>query len=316
MARIFLIAFVAQPALSIDCTNGCTISSSQFPFTCVDLTGGKTTEGELLQIWHCNGLKNQEWLWHNGAFQFSGNRSKCMTAKGKKLETNTLVGLETCTGKASQKWGVDQMGRLSIGGAQNLCLAPVSDAFAPGTEIRLFTCTYYLDQFWRLQVGPGPPSIAPPNWNMAVNVISEFAPSMCLDVQGGSAKVGTALDLWDCNSLLNQRFLFNKDSTISYIADLSLCIDITGDLKKGSRMQLQKCNAKSTQKFQYDTKLATLTASNVTSNTMTCLDAPDAKPMNGSKVWLWECSRQPQQQWYFSNPPVSAQSDPTPVFTI
>jgi hypothetical protein len=244
------------------------------------------------------------WLLQGGLLKWSGAKNKCMTAKGTKLATNTRVGLETCTGKASQKWGMDASGRISVGGAQQLCLAPVADSFHPGEGVRLFTCTYYLEQGWKFHAGVKAPPIPAPNWNMAVNVVSEYSPAHCLDVPGGKGVAGNVLDLWECNGLFNQQWIFNKDDTVSYLGNMSLCIDISGTPKKGSSMALQMCNTKSaTQKVKYDLQTGFFNMS------PHCLDIPGAKIQNGSKIWLWECNKQPQQQWYISNAYDSYTSD-------
>merc|ERR1719403_176766 len=45
-----------------------TISQSAVDF-CLDLNGGDTTNGNFVQVWECNGLPNQQWVFADGTFQ-------------------------------------------------------------------------------------------------------------------------------------------------------------------------------------------------------------------------------------------------------
>lgn len=305
MLRHILGLVLVQWARS-DCAKGCTLSSTQFPFQCVDLSGGSTAAGTLIEVWRCNGLKNQEWLFKNNTIRYAADPTKCMTVKGGAISSGTKVSLEGCNGQATQLWKIDQAGRISVGGAQKFCLAPIGDSFLPGTNVQLFVCTYYTDQQWTLTPGIKPPPVPEPDFSKAISIMSEATPSKCVDVPGGKAIAGNVLDLWDCNGLTNQKWLFHSDGSIRYSGNTSMCVDIKGGvIKKGTNVELAKCNGQDRQQFSFDfntsTVIAASTGKSGASNATLCLDIPGGNATNGAKLWLWSCNEYPQQQWYAFN---------------
>lgn len=305
MLLALLAVLLIQPSRS-DC-DGCTISSAQLPFMCIDLTGGSATVGTLLQVWHCNGLKNQEWSWVGGALRFKADTTKCVAVQNGALSVGSKLIVDTCNGQASQQFGMDTSGRIFVGGAQKYCLSPVGDKVDPGTNLQLFVCTYYREQQWACASGMGPPPVPAPDFKKAVTIISESAPSKCLDVPGGKATAGAFLDIWDCVGVAGQQFVFNSDQTVSSMVDKTMCLELTSGIKQEANLQLAKCNANGKQKFGYDSKMATMSSTGTTANSALCMDIPGGKADNGVKLWVWGCNGLPQQQWYVTSGPSDAQ---------
>lgn len=291
MSSALLVALLIHPSWSaqVDCSKGCTISSSQYPFVCA------ARSGTAVQFGRCDGSALQEWSFNSdGTIRYSADATKCLEGN----QQNKGVVLGSCNGAASQKWAVDQDNRISLGSSAKFCLAPVDDGFTPGSKLTLFVCTYYRDQQWKLIPGMAAPPIPMPNLKQAVSIITEAMPSKCLDVPGGKATAGNVLDLWDCNGLANQHWLFHSDGTIRYSGDTTMCIDVSGGaLKQGTHVQLEKCSGQTHQKFAYDSKAATVK----TSASSLCLDIPGGNTKNGAQMWVWGCNEYPQQQWYLQS---------------
>jgi hypothetical protein len=291
-------AAVLVKVVRSDC-DGCTLSASSLPFMCIDAEGGSSAVGTALDIWNCNGLKNQVWSWKGAAVRYNADTTKCMSAGS--LAVDSQLTLQNCNGAAEQQFNLDSNGRITAGTGSKFCLSPAGDAFAPGVKLRLFPCTYYRDQQWSCSQGAGPPPIPVPNFKKPVNIISEAAPSKCLDVPGGKATAGNNIDLWDCVGIAGQSFLFNSDGTLRTSVDNTMCMELTSGVKQGNFIQLAKCSADSKQKFGYDTKMGTVYAAASASDASLCLDIPGGKTDDGAKLWVWACNGLGQQKWFVQN---------------
>merc|ERR1719502_669585 len=94
--------------VDLENTAGAITIVSEWSGKCLDLPGGSTTNGNLLQIWNCNGLGNQRWFFNPGSWriQYAGNPEKCIDALGGG-KYGTKLGIWDCNGHSSQKWGYD-----------------------------------------------------------------------------------------------------------------------------------------------------------------------------------------------------------------
>ena len=113
----------------------------------------------------------------------------------------------------------------------------------------------------RVQVQPCGP-IAPEKWNVEMaggtQTISQSAVDFCLDLNGGDTTNGNLVQVWECNGLANQQWVF-ADGTfqIQYYADKSKCVD-AGSLKPGSKLQIWDCNGTPQQHWGYDSNQQTI----------------------------------------------------------
>jgi hypothetical protein len=74
---------------------------------------------------------------------------------------------------------------------------------------------------------------------------------LCLDLASGDTTNGNAVEVWECNGLDNQQWVFGDDYHIRYYADQSKCVD-AGDMQDGTRLQIWDCNSLSQQNWGYD----------------------------------------------------------------
>jgi hypothetical protein len=79
----------------------------------------------------------------------------------------------------------------------------------------------------------------------------ETSTLLCLDLASGDTTNGNAVEVWDCNGLVNQQWVFGDDYHIRYYADQSKCVD-AGDMQDGTQLQIGDCNDLSQQNWGYD----------------------------------------------------------------
>lgn len=113
----------------------------------------------------------------------------------------------------------------------------------------------------------------------------------CLDVAGGSAADGTAVQLWDCNGSAAQRWTLGADGSVRA---LGKCLDVTsGSTADGAKVQLWSCNGSGAQQWRYEPSSADLV--NVPADK--CLDASDHASANGTRAQIWSCTGAANQKW-------------------
>jgi len=76
---------------------------------------------------------------------------------------------------------------------------------------------------------------------------------LCLDLAGGDTTNGNAVEVWECNGLENQQWVFGDDFHIRYFADQSKCVD-AGDMQDGTPLMIWDCNGLSQQNWGYDSE--------------------------------------------------------------
>jgi Glycoside hydrolase family 44/Ricin-type beta-trefoil lectin domain len=113
---------------------------------CLDVPGGATANGTLLQIWTCNGKTNQQWIsLSNGELQVYGN--KCLDVPGNATAAGTRVEIWGCSGGSNQKWTLNANGTV-VGRASGLCLSVTGAGTANGTAVVIGVCNGSSSQKW------------------------------------------------------------------------------------------------------------------------------------------------------------------------
>jgi len=119
----------------------------------------------------------------------------------------------------------------------------------------------------------------------------------CLELSGGNSAYGTAIDLWDCNSLVNQAWSWaDGDNQIKLGGhnEPGMCIDLPGgQAYNGNLLWLWACNDGDSQKWDWDTNAIRYHA-----DPNYCIDLPGGDTGNGNQLWLWECNGQDSQKWF------------------
>jgi len=130
-----------------------------------------------------------------------------------------------------------------------------------------------------------------------VQGIMFFGTSKCLELSGGNSAYGTAIDLWDCNGLVNQAWSWTQGDYQIKLAGHNapgMCIDLPGgNVHNGNLLWIWGCNGGNSQQWDWDTNFIRYRL-----NPKYCIDLPGGDTTNGNHLWLWECNGQSSQKWY------------------
>jgi hypothetical protein len=133
--------------------------------------------------------------------------------------------------------------------------------------------------------------------------------SKCMDLSGADSSCGTAIDLWECNGLVNQAWYWAKGSNNIVLGGTNqpgVCIDLPGgDVYNGNKLQIWGCNGQDSQKWSWDNGQIRYTA-----NPKYCIDVPGGNAQNGNHLWLWECTGGSSQKWSIFSRSLSASAQP------
>ncbi|WP_034592507.1 ricin-type beta-trefoil lectin domain protein [Hamadaea tsunoensis] len=123
----------------------------------------------------------------------------------------------------------------------------------------------------------------------------------CVDLSGGSAANGTAVQLWTCNGTSAQQWTVGN--TDNSIRALGKCMDVTAaGTANGTKVQLYDCNATNAQKWTVSGGRLVNTGSG------RCLDATGVSSADGTRLQIWDCGTGANQQWIL---PGGTQPPPT-----
>jgi len=100
-----------------------------------------------------------------------------------------------------------------------------------------------VNQQWLVQAYTGGPQ----------QIYSQALEWLCLDLAGGDTTNGNAVEVWECNGLANQQWVFGDDYHIRFFADQSKCVD-AGDMQDGTPLMIWDCNGLSQQNWGYDSE--------------------------------------------------------------
>ena len=127
--------------------------------------------------------------------------------------------------------------------------------------------------------------------------------SKCLDLPGGDTSAGTMLEIWDCNGLSNQQWVFAPDSwRIQPATNKGMCIDNLGGGGEGNKLGIWNCNGGDNQVWGYDTTQKTIYLAASQSDASLCMDLPGGDTSNGNSIQVWGCYGGSTQQWAIFGP--------------
>jgi hypothetical protein len=118
------------------------------------------------------------------------------------------------------------------------------------------------------------------------------APSLCLDVVGGTSASGTPLQLSACNGSTEQTWVYDRHAQTITAWCFDKCLDVRGgSLDPGTPAQIWDCNGTDSQRWTYDPEQQVL--ANALGNKL-AVQGPLAQ---GSTVWTWPSDGTPDEQW-------------------
>jgi GH25 family lysozyme M1 (1,4-beta-N-acetylmuramidase) len=118
---------------------------------CLDDPAASTANGAALQVYTCNGGKNQKWVLPAGPV-LSQIPGKCLDNRNGSLTAGNKVEIWACVGSGSQRWAVQPDGTVRTGG---WCLDIYHGGTALGSRVDLYACNGSAAQQWTA-VADGP----------------------------------------------------------------------------------------------------------------------------------------------------------------
>nr|WP_237419133.1 RICIN domain-containing protein [Kitasatospora sp. SID7827] len=136
-------------------------------------------------------------------------------------------------------------------------------------------------------------------WSSEARAITLSAPNngKCLDLAGGTAANGTAVQLWDCDpNLPGQKWSIRPDGTIRVLGG---CLDaIGGGTGNGTPLEYWPCPANGPAANQLFIPVGDGSLYNPASGR--CVDVTNANTANGTRIQLYNCNTTPAQRWTFT----------------
>jgi serine protease len=143
----------AMQSLWSNNASGCVMSTVKPPAghpikglhgVCLDDSGGRTSNGNKIDIWKCNGTGAQKWtLGSNGTLSVLGG---CLADK-RYTGAGTKLVLWACIGHRNEQWKHRSNGEFVLA-AKGLCLTDPSGSAKNGTQVEIRACHDFKDQRW------------------------------------------------------------------------------------------------------------------------------------------------------------------------
>lgn len=156
-ALLLCLAFAGteRPAEAAMITGGTDIDLNN-GYQCVEVGGGYTTQGSVMNSWQCWGGFNQQWNFFRGQIlgigseingQGATTNLNCMDIAGS--SPGSPVVLNKCTGAASQQWAVRGGAIVSV--SLHLCLDLGQGFATSGVQLMINTCSKSLTQLFAIR---------------------------------------------------------------------------------------------------------------------------------------------------------------------
>ncbi|MFC8918371.1 RICIN domain-containing protein [Streptomyces sp. NPDC047821] len=128
---------------------------------CLDIEGGKTTDGINAQQYTCNATDAQKWnavAGRSATFELRNVKSgKCLEIQGKSVKNGAAVQQFTCGQGDHQRWRmmlvdpVRKLYELQPAHAQGMCVDVPSAKQDNGIDAQLYTCNRSDAQLWQVR---------------------------------------------------------------------------------------------------------------------------------------------------------------------
>merc|ERR1719253_322942 len=163
----------------------------------MDLAGASTVPGTKLQVWNCdNRAFNQQWDLIQGlAIRMTNAFDVCLDLYGGATDNGTPINVWNCNGLVHQRWFFDTgTNMIQYAGDRSKCID--AGDMQDGTRLMLWECNGLNQQNW----GYDGKTVYLPTTSNSPQA------TMCMDLAGGSYKLGTPMQVWHCNGCWNQLF--------------------------------------------------------------------------------------------------------------
>jgi hypothetical protein len=240
---------------------------------CLDGRGGGTSNGTAVQVWACNGLRQQQWVQHPFDDTIWGGADLVLDVTGYGTSSGTPVQLWAPAKTSNQRWSFHETTIVASGGR---VLDAIGFGSANGTRLQLYDDAGSPNQRWMFYPASG---------QIRIDT------GRCLDVQGGSNALGAPVQLWDCLGNPNQTFHLGPNGSI--VSASGLCLDAAGyGTTNGTLLQMWNCTGASNQRWRLRGEIHAL-------NSDLCLQDSGNGQANGAQAQVWVCQGTPNQRWEY-----------------
>lgn len=280
-----------------------TINFALAPTNCIDNSGGRTDDGNNIQLWtRQDGNDNQVWLFDNFEIKLAVDANKCLVVKDGDQSNGTNIELSNCyTDKQADRIYVTSQQReiaysldhtrdgenkrwIYDGLSKQLRYLTNLDKCVSrnNTNIELADCDDSNNQQWTIE-----------NTSTAKlsNFVGKIQPDVhtgkCIDNAGGKIVDHNNIQLWACQSGNgNQEWFF--DGTFIRLNDhRDKCLDLNNSsTTNGNNIQLYGCSGWDNQKWIYD-GVTKQFRSRVDPNK--CIDRLGGSTANSTNIGIWDC---------------------------
>lgn len=222
---------------------------------CLDVTGGATTPGTLVELYDCNGNGAQNWVQQKDGTLLNPQSGLCLAAPS--AANGTQLDVETCTGASNQKFSVTS-GR-PINAPAGKCVDVVGDdqyGNWQDPQVWMWDCiSSAADQHWTAYS------------DQTIRTLTR-----CLDIDGNSTSPGSHVGIFNCNGLGGQKWVQRPDGTLQN-PQSGLCLTDPGsNTANGTLLDIEACSGAANQQFslQNATSLAPGTPVSLRATTPCC----------------------------------------------
>jgi hypothetical protein len=242
---------------------------------CLDAVNGGVSNGTPLQMWACNGLRQQQWgVQAATRAVYSLGTSLVLDVTGYSTSPGAAIQLWTGGSTANQAWTFTHAS-LAVSNSGRV-LDAIGYGTANGTLFQLYDDNRTSNQRFTFD-----PSVG--------ELVSDTG--RCLDVQGYGTANGTRVQLWDCTHTENQKWKLGPNGSI--VGYGGNCLEAAdGGTSSGTVVRMWQCNAQPHQKWRIRGEVR-----GVQSNL--CLDDPAGGLSNGTRPQMYTCLGNDHQRWEY-----------------
>ncbi len=142
-ATVAVLAVAVSPARAATASTITSVASGR----CLDVIGQATAPGTGVNIYDCNGQRNQAWTFTSAGELRAYDGSMCLDVKGRSTTAGAKVQIYTCNGQTNQQWKINANGTIT-GVESGLCLDVTGARTANSTLVQTWTCNGQTNQQW------------------------------------------------------------------------------------------------------------------------------------------------------------------------
>ncbi|WP_115530923.1 ricin-type beta-trefoil lectin domain protein [Xanthomonas campestris] len=239
---------------------------------CLDVTGGRTTDAAPVQVWGCNGLRQQKWHWQSQSRSIrNSGTDKVLDIEGASSNNAAPIQLYQLLGSPNQRWNFRTSSIIASGGK---VLDVANSGSGNGSRLQTWDNLGGSNQIW--------------NFNPTTGAI-QVSTGRCLDVTGSGVTSGTPVQIWDCSGNKNQKWSLGKNGAITGYG--GNCLEAAGDFgANGRSIVMATCNGSQAQTWRIRGQIRS-------DFNNRCLDDSAGGTTNGARVQMWDCLGNANQTW-------------------